>query len=369
MKVVWLSWKDRGHPQSGGAESVSGNIMDRLVRDGHEVKLVTSKYHGVRDHEQHENLEIIRVGNRYTVYAKVAKYYKSHLQNWADVVIDEMNTIPFNSASYSTARNVLLCYQLAREVWLYQMIPPLSLIGYASEPIMLRYLAKRYTSVATESQSSKKDMEQYGFKNINIFRVGMNIAPIKTLAGKKSKTIILSLGSIRPMKRTLDAVKAFETARDMNRSLTMIIAGDNNSRYAQKVIAYAAQSRHTEAITILGRVTANKRIELMRQAALIIVTSIKEGWGLIVTEANSQGTPAIVYDVDGLRDSVKDGFTGVVSPAGNPEKMGETIVHTLANPDTYNTMRKNGWQWSKGFTLENSYQDFLKLLTTKNNGV
>lgn len=363
MKIIWLSWKDTGHPLSGGAESVSGNIMEKLVRDGHEVKLVTSQYPRASAHEKHGNFEIIRVGNRYTVYAEAARYYKRHLEGWADVVIDEMNTIPFNSASYSKTRNILLCYQLAREVWLYQMVAPLSFIGYLSEPFMLRSLAKKYHQVATESLSTKYDMEKYGFKNITVFRVGMTISPLKTLGKKVDKSMILSLGSVRPMKRTLEAVKAFEIARDHNPSLTMVIAGDTSGRYAQRVMSYVASSRHSKAITILGRVTATEKLDVMRKAALILVTSVKEGWGLIVTEANSQGTPAIVYDVDGLRDSVKQGVTGIVSANSNPSAMGMSIVDVLADPDSYNSMREHAWKWSKQFTLENSYNDFLKIIT------
>jgi len=362
MKIIWLSWKDRGHPLSGGAESVSGNIMDKLVRDGHTVKLITARYPQDTAPTLPENFEIIRVGNRYTVYTEAKKYYMSHLEGWADVVIDEMNTIPFNSASYSKARNVLLCYQLAREVWLYQMIAPLSFIGYLYEPFMLRSLAKKYQSIATESQSTKNDMERYGFKNIDIFRVGMNTSPIKTLAKKRDKTMILSLGSIRPMKRTLEAIKAFEFARDHNKSLTMTIAGDASGRYARKVAVYVARSRHKEAMIMPGRVTAAERLSLMQTAGLLLVTSVKEGWGLIVTEANSQGTPAIVYDVDGLRDSVQHDVTGIVSVNNNPSAMGASILDLLSNDAKYSAIRKNAWEWSRQFTLENSYKDFLKII-------
>ena len=56
-------------------------------------------------------------------------------------------------------------------------------------------------------------------------------------------------------------------------------------------------------------------------------TSVKEGWGLIVTEAGSQGTPAIVYDVDGLRDIVVESETGVIFNSKNkPEELAKKII-------------------------------------------
>lgn len=363
MRILWLTWKDRRHPAAGGAETVSGEIMDRLIRDGHEVKIVTARYPGSRVHETINGLEIFRTGNRYTVYLRAKKLYKKYLNGWADVVIDEMNTIPFGSAFYSKTRNILLAYQLTRRVWFYQMFFPLSLIGYSLEPLMLRILARKYALSATESNSTKRDLQKYGFKDVRIFRVGIDLTPLESLQDKKDKNIILSLGAIRPMKRTLDAVKAFEVARDEKGDLRMVIAGDISSTYAKRVLLYIERSRHADAIDVKGRVSVTERHELMRTSSLILVTSVKEGWGLIVTEANSQGTPAVVYDTDGLRDSVQDTVTGALSPNGDYLAMSRQIIDLLANHSMYESMRDHAWQWSKQFTFENSYRDFLAILS------
>jgi glycosyltransferase involved in cell wall biosynthesis len=362
MKILWLSWKDRNHPLSGGAETVSGEIMKRLVRDGHEVKVITAHYPGSCAHEIHSSIETYRVGNRYTVYAKARSLYRRLLSTWPDVVIDEMNTIAFGSGFYSNAKNVMLCYQLAREVWLYQMAAPLSWVGYVIEPFMLRRLSNAYTTVLTESNSTKKDLEKYNFKNVQTFRVGMALKPVKTLSGPKKSRTILSLGAIRPMKRTLEAVKAFELARDIDATLTMTIAGNNSGTYAKKVMRHVSSSRHTDAITIRGHVSADERVTLMRNAALILVTSIKEGWGLIITESNSQGTPAIAYDVDGLRDSVIDGETGSLVPSGDYRAMGKEIINLVSQTKQYESLRLKAWQWSHEFTFDNSYQDFITII-------
>jgi len=364
LKIVWLSWKDRGHPLAGGAETISGEIMDRLVRDGHKVKTVTALYKDAVSHEKKDGVEIFRTGNRYTVYLKARKLYKERLLGWADLVIDEMNTIPFGSASYSGTKNLFLCYQLAREVWFYQMPVPISWVGYMSEPPMLRVLAKKYPVVATESESTRKDMSRFGFQDIHTFRVGTALKPVTKLEEKPKDTIILSLGAIRPMKQTLHAIQAFEYARDRDANLKMIVAGDSTSSYGKKVVDYTQASRHKDSITVTGRVPAEERLRLMREAAVILVTSVKEGWGLIVTEANSQGTPAIVYDTDGLRDSVIDTVTGVVSANSKPDAMGENIISLLKDKKRYEEMRLAAWKNSKQFTFENSYKDFLGIINT-----
>lgn len=337
--------------------------MDRLVRDGHQVTVITSRYPGASDKGEINGALVYRVGNRYTVYLRARRLFLNKFKDWADIVIDEMNTIPFCSGYYNNTKNVLLCYQLAREVWFYQMVFPISLIGYLAEPIILRLLSKKYDLILTESDSSKKDIEKYGFKNVQIFRIGMALKPLASLGKKKNDNIILSLGTVRPMKRTLHAVLAFESARDINENLEMIIAGDNSGSYAKKLIKHVQNSRHSKAIHVKGRISKESRLKTMREANLIIVTSIKEGWGLIVTEANSQGTPAIAYDVDGLRDSIKCNTTGNLVPNGNYKKMGRMIADLLSDQSRYESFRQNSWKWSKEFTFENSYQDFIRLLS------
>lgn len=368
MRILWLTWKDRGHPQAGGAETISGEIIDRLVQDGHEVILLTALYpQAAADEQSSEGYRIIRVGGRYSVYMRARKYFKQHLADWPDLVIDEMNTIPFGAAFYTRKPTVLLTYQLARSVWFYQMPPPLSLLGYIAEPLYLRLLARAYPLVLTESKSTRQDLLAYGFikEQVQIFRIGISLQPVKVLS-EKSPNTVLSLGSIRPMKRTLDAVRAFEEARDSNDRLRLIVAGDASGEYAKAVTSYIQQSRHKESIELRGRVSNSERLRLMRSTALIVVTSVKEGWGLIVTEANSQGTPAIVYDTDGLRDSVRDGVTGALVPNGDYKAMGTAINRILDSPETYTQLRANAWEWSKEFTFEKSYQDFKKHLLDNN---
>src|SRR5258706_15516364 len=71
-------------------------------------------------------------------------------------------------------------------------------------------------------------------------------------------------------------------------------------------------------VVFFGGVSEEKKLELMRRAHVLLHASVKEGWGLVVVEAASQGTPAVVYNVSGLRDSVKNGETGIVLKENSP---------------------------------------------------
>lgn len=362
MKLLWFTWKDLSHPQAGGAERVNEEIAKRLARDGHEVILLVGGFKGGTPDEQREGYRIIRLGNRYTVYWYAYRHYKKHLKGWADLVIDEMNTIPFFCKFYVQERNILLAYQLCREVWFYQMPFPLSIIGFMLEPVYLWLLRDRY--VITESESAKRDMMRFGFsaEKISIIPIGISAKPLEDLAEvrKFPQPTILSLGAIRAMKRTLDQISAFEIAKKQIPNLHLKIVGSTADSYSEKVLRRIAASDYVQDIEYLGRVEEEEKIELMRRSHLILVTSIKEGWGLIVTEANSQGTPAAVYDVDGLRDSVKDKITGWVSQKNTPYGLAEAIVDGLCNSKEYARLRKNAWLWSRELTLEKCYWEFTQ---------
>lgn len=361
MNIVWFSWKDIHHPQAGGAESVGYQVMKRLVRDGHSVTLITTSYKDARPDDVIDGIRVHRTGNRFTVYLGAFLYYRSHLRGSVDLCIDEMNTIPFGAAFYSRTKSVLLAHQLAREVWFYQMVWPLSWVGYVLEPFYLWLMARKYKSVLTISESSRSDLVKFGFSRnmIHIMDVGIELKPISKLNRKKNLNRVIFLGALRPMKRTLDAVKAFEFACDINPDLTMEIAGDKSSSYGRAVEKYIQTSRHRRKIKLLGRVDNATRLALVKQAAVIVVTSIKEGWGLIVTEANSQGTPAVAYDVDGLRDSVRDGSTGLLVNSGDTQRLGKAIQE-LVSSDHYEMFRMNAWEMSKQFTYENMYESFKR---------
>lgn len=362
VNILWLSWKDEGHPEAGGAEKVSGEIRRRLIKDGHSVTLITTRYVDSHQDEVVDGVKIHRTGSRYTVYPQTWQYCRKVLKNWPDVVIDEMNTIPFAASLYFRRIPVyLLAYQLARQVWFYQMRFPLSVIGYLIEPVMLFILARAgYRGILTESESTKSDMQKYGFQPISIFPIWLDLPAVSQLDLKKDTSTILSLGAVRPMKRTLHAIKAFEVACHINPKLQLLVAGDTSSKYAGRLRKYVEQSPYRDRISLLGRVSNDERIRLMRDSAIILVTSVKEGWGLIVTEANSQGTPAVVYDVDGLRDSVKHLKSGIISKDGDPAALGTALCDLLDNPKLYEELRENAWEWSKEFTFENSYREFCK---------
>ncbi len=336
-------------------------LAKRLVKDGHEVIFLVGDFKGALKEEFINGYKVVRLGGRFSVYWHVFKYYQNNLRNWADLVIDEINTVPFFAKFYVKERNILFVHQLCREIWFYEMFFPLNIIGYILEPIYLWLLRDR--KVITVSESTKKDLMRFGFKaaNIQIISEGIEIEPVSDLLSIKKfdQPTILSLGTVRAMKRTHHTIKSFEIAKEKLPNLRLVIAGAVEGEYGKKVLNIIKNSKYKDSIEYLGKVTKEKKVELMQKAHLIAVTSVKEGWGLIVTEANSQGTPSVVYDVDGLRDAVKNNQTGLVCEINTPNILAKKVIQILNDSELYETLQKNGWEWSKEINFENSYKQFM----------
>jgi len=364
MKILWFSWKDSTHPNAGGAEVVAHELATRLVKDGHEVTFVVSSYAGAPKSDTINGYRVVRLGSRYTVYYHAWRYYRQNLQGWADLVIDEVNTIPFFAKYYAKERNILFVHMLCREIWFYQLPKYIGWIGYITEPIYIRLLSDR--KVITVSASTRDDLVRHGFRyeNISIVSEGIEFTPVNNInsINKYDKPSLLSLGSVRPMKRTLDQVRAFEIAKRTIPNLQLIVAGDNSGSYGRQVLDYIESSSHRKDIEVLGRVSKARKQELMQKCHLLLVTSIKEGWGLVVTEAASQGTPAIVYDVDGLRDSVRHDVTGMKAALNTPVQLAAEIDNLLTAKLTYGKFRQAAWEWSKTITFEQSFQDMKNIV-------
>lgn len=361
MKVLWLTWKDKKNPRAGGAEFINESIAQRLVQDGHEVIFLVSGFKGGQPREVVDGYQVVRLGNRWFVYYLAYRYYQKNLKGWADLVIDEVNTIPFLAKLYVRERNILFVHQLCREIWFYEMAFPFNLLGYLLEPLYLRLLSDR--QVITVSESSKRDLMRYGFREdrIAIIPEAIDLEPLEDLhqVHKYEHPTLLSLGTIRPMKRTHHIIRAFELAKQDIPELRLIVAGRAEGRYGKKVVNMIQRSRYASDIQYLGEVDRQTKTEILQSSHLLCVTSVKEGWGLIVTEAASQGTPAVVYDVDGLRDSVREGQAGWICKKNNPCVLASDLMQIIRDQQGYRRIQIKAFRYHKSYIDNNVYRSFI----------
>jgi glycosyltransferase involved in cell wall biosynthesis len=112
-------------------------------------------------------------------------------------------------------------------------------------------------------------------------------------------------------------------------------------------------------VTFTGFVPLEQKLLELRTAAVAALPSEKEGWGLTVIEANACGTPVVASDSDGLRDSVKNGETGLLVPHGNPEALADALQSILQDGTLRGRLSKAGIEWARGFTWDSTAADVI----------
>jgi glycosyltransferase involved in cell wall biosynthesis len=89
----------------------------------------------------------------------------------------------------------------------------------------------------------------------------------------------------------------------------------------------------------------------MRRASVLVLPSVCDGFGMVVTEAMAQGLPVICSANAGASQLVVEGGNGFVVPPANPERLAERISWCLANPVRLHAMGRNAletarnWGW------------------------
>ena len=274
--------------------------------------------------------------------------YRGWLAERFDVVVDEVNTIPFMTPLWCDVPSVMFIHQLAREVWWYETRFPLSSIGYIAESLYLRCYRRAF--VITVSASTRDDLKEIGFKG-PIAIVPEGIEPITSVEVTRPQTPrFLYVGRLAPSKRVGDILEAFaKFCRSVGRGELRLL-GDGSATYVEKLHAQVRRLDLGDQVQFLGHVSMAEKHREMAGAHMLLLASAREGWGLVVTEANAFGTPAVAYNVAGLRDSIKPYETGLLTQP-TPQALGSAMTALWQDKPLFERLSKA----AKAGTLDMSF--------------
>jgi len=341
----------------GGAEVFTHEVAKHWVNLGHEVTLFTSEFPSCRREEVLDGVRVMRAGGRFGVYRKAKRYYREHFSKEGyDVVIDEINTRPFFAPKFVKGgeKVVALIHQLAREYWFYETPFPLSYIGYY---FLENWWLRNYVDVptVTVSESTKQDLLKLGFKGVSVVSEGLNFKPLSEVPKKEEQPIVVFVGRLRRAKRPDHAVRAFRIVREKVPDAELWVLGEGSFRKDLERMA-------GDGVRFFGSVDDADRREWVGRSWVLVNPSVREGWGLNVVEANAFGVPCVAYDVAGLRDSVKNGETGLLAEAGNIEDLAEKVVMVLTDNLLREELSQNALDYSRRSSWDGTAVEFMKVL-------
>ncbi len=368
MDILILNWKDVKNPEAGGAEIIAFELAKRLVKDGNSVTFFSRSFPGAPSDEMLDGIKIIRKGGIVSVYLHAYFYYR-RLRQKPDRVIEMINTICWFTPFY-IAKDKRCAYlnQLANEVWYYEFILPLAVFGYIFERI--EYLFYKTTQFICYSKSTKDDLIGYGIpsENIFIFRIGIDHKRYVSSSSKNKDPLFIFVARLVPMKRADLCVQAMQYVVKKCPEAQLAIIGRGKleiplEKYVKKHNLSDQVTFVTKNNFFISKNVNDSKVKLMQKAWALVLPSIKEGWGLVVTEAGACATPAIVSNVTGLKDSVIANKTGIIlSNRPTPQELANAMLQLIENKSLRQSLSINAHQYAQEFTWERSYQEFKRII-------
>jgi glycosyltransferase involved in cell wall biosynthesis/SAM-dependent methyltransferase len=303
MRALFIAWRDLAHPKAGGSEVVADALARGLQARGHEVTLLCGGPIDERPYTVVEN------GGTYSQYLSAPIRYLRNFRN-VDIVVDFINGMPYFSPLWRRGARLAFVTHVHTDQWSQYFPAPIAKAASSVERHGLR-LAYRSTKFFTISPSSAADLEALGIEpeRIQIVRLGAEVALPAVQAERSEQPMFVALGRLAPNKR-LDQLLDLWARVSQQTGGHLVVIGDGPER--EHLEARIASEPALRNVVLAGRVSEQRKAQLLQQAWLLVHTAEHEGWGLAILEAALCSTPSLGYDVPGVRDAVQQGVTGVL---------------------------------------------------------
>jgi glycosyltransferase involved in cell wall biosynthesis len=358
-----VSYRDIRHPEFGGAEVILYEIFRRFVQWGHRVSFVTGHWPGAPREEEIEGMRIHRTGTPYDFNLRGPALLRRLLRREpADLVVEDINKIPFFTPLWQRRSPVLGIVPHLFGTTVFQQAPlPLALYVYAYEQfIPFAYRGCRFSVL---SRTTCEDLVRRGIpaERIRIIRAGIDHGYYRPpdRQGRLPGPVITYLGRLKRYKGIDLVMRALPALLERVPEVEYWIVGDGDDR--PRLEALAEELGLGRRVRFLGFQDGTAKLETLYRTRVLVYTSPKEGWGLSVIEGNALGIPSVASRSPGLRESVRDGETGLLVPHGDIGALTEALGRLLTDDALWWRMGEAGRAWAARYDWERSARETFDL--------
>jgi glycosyltransferase involved in cell wall biosynthesis len=228
----------------------------------------------------------------------------------------------------------------------------------------LKYVFKNVSKLTAISDDCKQHALAVGATNhqIRLIFNGADLirfspsAPGNKVNNEYGPHMIFACRQLFPRKGIAILLKAAAIARKEIPDLQVVIAGDG---FQREELEQLSRSLSIADISCFLGWVANKNLpEFYRAAAISVIPSLEEGFGIPAAEAMGCELPVIASDAGGLPEVVDDGVTGFIVPKGEVEALAEKIIVLLKDNELRARMGKAGREKAVNlFSWDNTAQE------------
>jgi len=310
-RIDVLAWRDFDDPEAGGSELHAHRVVTAWSEAGLDVSMTTSSVPGGRRVVRRDGYRVIRRAGRYSVFPRSILSGAVGRIGTGDGVVEIWNGMPFFSPVWSRSPQITFLHHVHDEMW--RLVLPRGL-GDAGHLLEHRVAPPFYRNgrVVTLSHSSKAEIvERLRLPADNITVVPPGVEPRFSTGGERSPVpLVVAVGRLVPVKRFHLLIEALVRLKANQPDLRAVLAGEGYERPGLEALIRAHGAE--DWIELPGFVDDEALVDLYRSAWVVASSSLREGWGMTVTEAGACGTPAVATRIGGHEDAVVDGASGLL---------------------------------------------------------
>ncbi len=375
--ILMLSWRAIKSPNAGGAEVHAHEMLSRADKNKYKIYYFTTRSQGQAMREEIDGVTYIRHGNVFTVILAAHCFYKKY-KDRIDFVIDQCNTHRFFTPFWVEPRKrIFYIHQLTKEVWDYNVKFPFNKIGKVFEEIFLRLNC--HDPVITVSESTRDELVERGYdkKKIKIIYNGVSFVPWKPVnwLKKESNPTFIYAGRYSPYKGIDIAVNALVKIKKEYPNARLWIIGKKDQKYVNEKLMPICKENNLiwedaigenckGDIVSWGYVSEKKKLELLSRSWALLFPSIREGWGIPITEAGCVGTPCVAFNSPGIREAVKYGKAGYLCTENTSEGLAKQMRIVVVDRDIYSDIQQKAYMYSSQFQWEDIGKEFGEFIET-----
>jgi glycosyltransferase involved in cell wall biosynthesis len=242
-------------------------------------------------------------------------------------------------------------------MWRMTLGPRLARLGWFLERRIFP-LAYRRTRICTLSTSSADEIREHLHLNdVHVIPPGIS-DEFSPGTHRSSTPLLVAVGRLAPVKRFDLLLHDFAEIAQAHPSCEFVIVGDG---YLRTDLERTAHELGLGArLRFAGHVSDEELVELYQRAWIVVSRSLREGWGMTLTEAAKCATPSVATDISGHRDSVRNGISGLlVDPHTS---LAPTILELLEHSARLEELQAGAQRYASELTWDRAAIDLFRQL-------
>jgi glycosyltransferase involved in cell wall biosynthesis len=306
-----IAWRDFDDAEAGGSELHAHRVMSAWAAAGIDVNVTTSTAKGAPRLVRRAGYRAARRQGRYSVFPRTMLSGAMGSVGRGDGLVEIWNGMPFFSPLWARCPRIVLLHHVHAEMWKMVLPKGLAECGYAVEHTLAPPVYKRSRIVTLSASSRDEIVDLLGIpgERIAVCPPGVD-ARFSPGTVRSDTPLVVAVGRLVPVKRFELMVDVLLTLKRRIPDLQAVIAGEGYTRPSLE--AKIREGGAESWISLPGSIDDDALVDLYRRAWVVASTSLREGWGMTITEAGACGTPSVASRISGHRDAVVDGRTGLL---------------------------------------------------------